>query len=257
MPAGIDHLLPHILAFALVVARLSGLFIFGPLVSSIVIPMRLKAILILAMSAAIYPVAPAAPESIDLSILAPAMVIEVGIGLVIGILAAIPLLALEMSGVLIGQQMGFGLAKVFNPEVDFDTDLIGQLLFYIAAGAFLALGGIETMFGCVVETFHRVPLGGFDAARTPLEPLVGLVASGFELAWRVAAPVTATILLMVVALGVIGKTMPQINIMTVGFTMKILAGLAMLAASVYAAQGAVWDYVAVSLRSVMHWAAGP
>ncbi len=256
MPTGFDHLLGHVVPFALVLARLSGLFVFAPLVSSMVIPMRLKVLFVMAFACAVYPLTPSklvGSADMDLLTLAPAMFIEVGIGVVVGILAAAPLLALEMSGVLIGQQMGFGLAKVFNPEVDFDTDLLGQLLFYVAAGAFLTAGGVETMFGAVVDTFQRVPLGGFDPSHTPLQVLLNIVVSGFELAWRVAAPVTATIMLLVVVFGVIGKTMPQINIMTVGFTAKILAGLGILAASIYASQGAIWDYVIQSLRSVVQW----
>lgn len=259
MTDGIEHLLPHAAGFAMVLARLSGLFVFGPLLSSVAIPMRLKALFVGAMACAVYPVVPGgshAVEGMDLFSIAGAVAMEVGIGLVIGILAAVPLLAMEMAGVLTGQQMGLGLARVFNPEVDFDTDLIGQLLFYIAAGSFLALGGIETMFGSVVETFRHVPPGGFHPSSTPLDLLLGVVAGGYELAWRVAAPVTAMIMLMFIAMGVIGKTMPQINIMSVGFTAKVLGGLTVLTASVYASHAAVWDHVAASLRAVLRWAGG-
>ena len=258
MTEGLQHLLPHAAGFAMVLARLSGLFIFGPLLSSVAIPMRIKALFVAAMACAVYPVVSAesfVPPSPDLFSIAGAFVMEVGIGVVIGVLAAVPLLAMEMAGVLIGQQMGLGLARVFNPEVDFDTDLVGQLLFYIAAGAFLAAGGIETMFGSVVETFRLVPPGGFHPSSTPLDLLLGIVAGGYELAWRVAAPVTAMIMLMFISMGVIGKTMPQINIMSVGFTAKVLGGLTVLTASVYAAHGAVLDHVTASLRAVVRWAA--
>ncbi|MCC6425371.1 MAG: flagellar biosynthetic protein FliR [Phycisphaerales bacterium] len=256
---GLDHLLSHAVPFALVLARLAGLFIFAPLLSSIVIPMRLKAIMVLVMAVATYPLLPSVmvgPGDMDIFTLAPAMVIESGLGAVIGILAAAPLLSLEMSGVLIGQQMGFGLAKVFNPEANFDTDLLGQILFYIAAGAFLSAGGLETMFGSLIHTFERVPLGGFQVAQTPLDLMTGVIISGFELAWRVAAPVTGMILLLVVVMGILGKTMPQINIMSVGFTAKILAGLAILTASLYASQGAVWDEVNAVLGQVVRWVGG-
>ncbi len=256
---GIEHIFGHVVPFALVLARMSGLFVFAPLVSSIVIPMRLKAIIVLAMSAAVYPLAPTIPADaagIDVFSLGPMMLVEVGLGAAIGILAAVPLLSLEMSGILAGHQMGFGLAKVFNPEVNFDTDLLGQLLFYLAAGAFLSAGGVETLFSAVVHTFDRIPLGGFRTEQAPLEYLTGTIVSGFELAWRVASPVTGMILLVIVVLGIIGKTMPQINIMSVGFTFKILAGLGILTASLYASQGAIWDEVSSVLRGLMQWAQG-
>ncbi len=257
VPTGLEHLLPHVVPFALVLARLGGLFVFAPLISSIVVPMRIKVMFVLAFACAVYPMTPSLMTpavDIDVLSLAPLMVMEVAIGVVIGVLAAVPLLALEMSGVLIGQQMGFGLAKVFNPEVDFDTDLIGQVLFYIASGAYLAAGGVETVFGTVVETFGKVPIGGFAASEAPLDVLVGVVTAGFQLAWRVAAPVTATILLLITVMGIVGKTMPQINIMSVGFTAKVLAGLGMLSASIYAMHTPVWDYVVESLHEVIRWA---
>src|SRR5207344_395039 len=116
------------------------------------------------LSAAVYPMVRAtlvAPVRVDVWGLIPLIVGESLIGLAMGTIASIPLMSLEMSGVLMGQSMGMGLARVYNPEADFDADIIGQFLYYIGAGIFIALGGLELLMGGIIESFTRVPLGGF------------------------------------------------------------------------------------------------
>lgn len=254
----IDAILPHVVPLTLVFFRLAGLFMMAPMLSSMGVPARVKIFLAAALACAVYPTVPAAwhhmPDPTWMSLL-PMVVCETMIGAIMGFVAALPLLALEMAGVISGQQMGFGLARVYNPELDADTDVLGQLIFYLGLGAFLALCGLETLFVCVSSTFERVPPGGLTLSQTPLEGVVAVLTSGLELAVRVAAPVIGTILLIVIIFGAVGKTMPQINIMSVGFSAKVLAGLTVLAASVHAAEVAIGDEVAAVLSCAAAWAA--
>jgi flagellar biosynthetic protein FliR len=172
-----------------------------------------------------------------------------------GFLAALPIHALDLSGFLIGHQMGLGLARVYNPELETDTDSTGQLIMYMGLGAFVAIGGLEVLFLSLADTFRFVPLGQ-GVAQAPLDLVVGLIGSGFELALRVAAPVLCIIFLLMIAMGFVTKTMPQINIMSVGFTVKILAGIAMLAVSLTAMQQATAEEIQRVLRLAVGWAKG-
>jgi flagellar biosynthetic protein FliR len=212
------------------------------------------------LAAAMYPIVSqsltSVPTNIDLFGLIPLVVMESLIGVAMGGIAAIPLLSLEMAGVMIGQNMGLGLAKVYNPEADFEADILGQFLYYIGASIFICVGGLERLFAGVVDSFKNVPIGGFGVSHTPLDLFVGVLSSGFELAIRVSAPVTGIVLLLVVIFAVIGKTMPQMNVMSVGFAIKIIAGLAMLAAAIYAIRDAVGDEVVRTLDSVLTWVGG-
>src|SRR5882724_6848864 len=211
----IQPLLDHAIPWMLVMFRLAGVFFMAPVLTSVNIPRVYKALLIIMLSAAVYPIVRptlTGPIRIDLWGLVPLIVGESLIGLAMGAVAAIPLMSLEMSGVMMGQSMGMGLARVYNPEADFDADVIGQFLYYIGAGIFIAMGGLELLMGGIIESFRHVPLGGFSAQRAPLDLLAGTLASGFELAIRVAAPVTGIVLLLVIVFGVVGKTMPQVNI---------------------------------------------
>lgn len=256
MPASIQPLLEHAVPFTLVLFRIAGVFVIAPLLTSVVVPMRIKTLIAVMLAAASYPVVRqtmSAPVSVDVFGLVGLIVSEALIGLIAGVIAAIPLLSLELAGVAMGQSIGFGLARVYNPESDMDTDLLGQLLLYIATGVFLAAGGLERLFGGVLRSFETLPVGSLRTDAAPLDVVAGAVTSGFDLALRVSLPVVGMTLLLVIVLGVVGKTMPQLNIMTVGFTIKIIAGLAIFAASVFAVREAVGDEIESGLRGAMSW----
>lgn len=252
-----ESAIANAIPFLLVLFRLAGMFIFTPLLSSSMLPRQLKALLVMMLAAAIFPTVPArvvSGESMDMITLVPMMVREGIIGLTMGVLASVPLVSLEMSGVIMGQQMGFGLARVYNPEMEFDADLLGQLFFYIGAGAFIAMGGLETLFITLGNTFTRVPIGTVTGHDVPLQTLVATLTSGFELAMRVASPVAGMIMLLVIVFGVTSKTMPQLNVMSVGFTLKILAGIGIAAFSIYAIATAAGEEIQNSLKLIVDWA---
>jgi len=252
-------LLSQVVPFLLVAFRLAGVFLLAPVLSGSMLPNRYKAILVMLLAAAVYPLVSKSlvgPVVLDVFSLVPMILSEALIGFAIGAIASIPLLALEMSGVIASQQMGLGLARVYNPEADIDADVLGQMLYTIAAGAFITCGGVETLMGCVLDSFTTVPLGGFGVASMPLEQFVGALSTGFELALRVTTPVSGAVLLLVIILGVIGKTMPQINIMTIGFTLKILAGLGALMFAMAAVSSATGDEMGNILGEVKAWIHG-
>lgn len=258
--AAISILLSHTIPWMLVLVRISGVFIAAPMIGSLAIPMRFRVLIAVAMSAAAYPAlasastaAPAAPVIQDVITLFPMLLSELLIGFAIGAIASLPLLAMEASGVIMGQSIGFGLARVYNPESDTDTDLLGQLLFYIASGLFFTMGGLEMLFTTLLSTFSRVPPGGFAVGMLPLETFVAVLASGFELALRVALPVVGIVLLIALILGAVSKTMPQINVMSVGFTIKMLAGLTVLATALYVVGDAVDIEVRRTLTIITTW----
>ncbi|GJQ28163.1 MAG: flagellar biosynthetic protein FliR [Phycisphaerae bacterium] len=256
LPDSLEPLLAHVIPFTLVLFRLAGVFVMAPVLTSTMIPLKVKALLAASLAVAAYPlVAPSlvAPAETDVFGLLPLVASEALIGLCVGALAATPLLFLELGGAIMGQSVGFGLARVYNPESDIDTDLLGQLLLMLATGAFIATGGLETLFTGIVGSFARVPLGGMDAGQTPLDLFLGVMASGCDLGMRVAMPVVGSTLLLVVVMGVLGKTMPQINIMTVGFAAKVLAGLAVLMFALVAIREVAGEACGEAVADAVAW----
>lgn len=253
---GLEPLLAHVAPLMLVICRLGGLFIFTPILSNRGIPARFRALMAVMLGVAVYVMVPGAasiPPPADLFELLPLVIGETLIGVVIGFLAGLPVLALDMAGQLMGHQMGLGLARVYNPDMGAETEVLGQVLMYLGIATYLAMGGLEAAYFALVSTFERVPIGGFSMDQTPVQLIVGVVASGFELAVRIAAPVLAIIFMLLIAMGFVMKTMPQINVLSVGFTIKILFGLAMLGASIAAIQTAAGDEIERVLRLAVQW----
>lgn len=246
--------------FLLVVFRLAGLFITAPMLSSTMILPRYKALLALMLGAAVFPMVPG--EELGASVvtdtvgLIPLLFWEAAIGFVLGMMLSIPLLALEASGALCGHQMGISLGRVYNPGSDEDADVLGQMFYFCGLAVFFASGGMDRAAGALIDSFRHVPIGSLRAEGIPSKVLVGMIASGVELSLRISSPVTAIVLLLSVTFGAIGKTMPQINIMSVGFSAKAVAGLLMLFFSAYAANEASSDEIFMAVNAAVDWLGG-
>lgn len=219
----------HIPPALLVIFRLGGLMIFGPVFGSAVIPVRVKVMFSILAGLAVYPLLTAehfAGLDIEMNIwsLAPVVAMELMFGMVIGYAASLPLLGAQTGGLVMGQQMGLGFAMFYNPSVDDEADIVGQLLFFMGLAGFLLVGGHEAMVLAVLHSFEHVPPGGFFVDHSIVTLLTGLLLAAFELALRVAAPLLAIIFVQSIAMGYISKTVPQLNILSLGFPMRILVG---------------------------------
>lgn len=259
MPLAFSAILPHVPVFALVLARLTGLFLLAPVLSSAMIPRQARILLALTMALCIYPAvnhAAALNLRLDLFELLPLMAAELLVGAVIGLIALMPLAALQFGGLIMGQQMGLGLGQVLNPAVEIESDNLGQILFMGALVVFLQAGGIDILFGALVTTFNRLPPGGVSLDIAPLNLLTGILASSYVIAVRIALPVIALMLLESASSALIMKTVPSINIMSVGFPVRILIGLLMLVAGLAAIGHVAYDDLSDAFQTLTHWAAG-
>jgi len=254
-----EHLTAHIVPLCLVAFRLSGLFVFAPVLASLIIPGKVKALLVFMLAALIYPTLPASSipaVELDVVSLAVAVTGEVIIGLFIGLLALMPVLAVQLGAAVMGQQMGFGMAAVYNPALETESDVIGELMLYIALGLFVGLGGFELLFNAVATSFLSVPLGGFSANTLSKDLFIGVLTSGFDLALRVATPVLAIIFIETIASGFITKTMPQLNVMSLGFGIKVMLGLIAMIAGLAAMHEAMRGHMLEVSEQIMQWASG-
>lgn len=255
----IESILAHVVPFVLVLSRMVGLLVAAPAVSGAAIPMKARALLAAALAAAVYPVTPRhiqETQAFDFMAMLPMMFGEVLIGGAMGMLAAIPLIAMDMAGVFSGQMMGLGLGRIYSPEADADFDILGHMLYIIAASTFVVVGGVEWLFLSLARTFERVPAGGISMSEAPLDLLVAITTSGFDLAIRVSLPALGIVALLVVAIGAVGKTMPQINVMNIGFTLKSWFGLLMLALAMTTIGASASDEVRDVLGSIARWTGG-
>ena len=255
-----SDILDHVGPALLVIFRISGLMIYGPIFGSSVIPIRIKLFLSLVLGLAVYPLVGsdllASVSSLGLWTLAPVMVGELMIGLVIGFVASMPFVAVQAGGLIMGQQMGLGFARFFNPAMEDNADVLGQVLFFMILATFVMIGGHEWMVLAVLHSFDHIPLpvAALQVADSGLVALlVGMLKAVLEVALRVAAPLLALIFMQTVAMGFIAKTVPQMNILSLGFPLRILGGLVMLVLGIVVIDEVMMEFIDEIMTVIFDW----
>lgn len=267
MHDSIDIISRHIGPAVLVLVRLGGLAIFAPIFASALIPRLVKVLLILFLGLATYPTLAAGPlrgaaVPFELSSIAPMMASELLVGAVIGYLALLPLVALQMGGQIMGTQMGLGFARLYNPAMEDEGDVLEQILFFLGLSSFLAVGGHEQMTLAVMRSFHYIKLGGAGEVISVCgwgieNGLVRLLASvllaATEVGLRVAAPMVCLFLLESVALGFLSRSVPSLHLMNIGFPLRIIIGLGILVLGMGAIGEALQLFLTDDLELLSRW----
>jgi len=156
---------------------------------------------------------------------------EAMIGVTVGFVANLLFMGIQFSGQFVSLQMGFGAAQLFDPSTDNSVPVIGEFYYIISILLYLILGGYRFLIEALQSTFKSIPLAGFTMHNQFFAYLTRLSSDVFIIAMKIAAPIFITILLTEIALGLIARLVPQMNIFIFGFPLKILAGILMIAIS--------------------------
>ncbi len=154
----------------------------------------------------------------------PMIALEMLIGIIIGYGAMIPMAAMQMAGKIIDQQLGLGLGGVYNPDLGSDGGMTGQFYFVLSIFLFLIFGGHQIMLMIVVESFDVIPLGGFILTGEMVTSVISLLDVMMDMALKVGAPILCILFLQQIAMGFIARTLPQMNILSIGFAIRIFVG---------------------------------
>ncbi|MEO0511718.1 MAG: flagellar biosynthetic protein FliR [Planctomycetota bacterium] len=232
---GIEIILDQGISLLMVMARVGGIFAISPLMSGNAVPLRVKTFMTLFFGLAAFAALPGdwrTPPDMTLAEVGVWAVREVMIGVAIGFIASLPITAAQLVGQVTGYQMGLALAQAFNPATDANSGVFEGLMFYVAVGVFVTMGGLEALLMIVLESFSSAPPAGMGVERLPMETVVAVLGSGFEMAIRGSAPVVGIIMIETVASAVLMRTIPQVNIMSVGFAIKIVLASIVLASAI-------------------------
>ncbi len=223
------------LMLLLAMARCGGIFLFAPAFASRVLPARLRLAIAAVMALAVVGrlTAPIAMPANVLE-LAGLVAAEAAIGAFIGYAARVVLVGLELGAVYVSQQMGLALGGAFGASDGQTAEPVGRLFRILGVVIFLAIGGHRALIGSLLGTFQLLPPASLASPQAMLQVSVGLLAASFVLALKVAAPVLIALLIATVAMGLLQKTMPQLNTLSVGLPVRALAGLVVLAGAVAA-----------------------
>jgi flagellar biosynthetic protein FliR len=224
----LESALQFVPTFVLAFFRIAGVMVTAPLFGSARIPRRLKVLFALVIAAAIAPTL----KSITLPESAWKLTAGIGgellFGLAIGTALSFTFVAVNWAGEIIGQQMGLGIGQVFDPHFGGSGSVVGDLYFFLTLVIFLIAQGHLAFLKGVRESFDALPLLTISFNQNLLDLLTAFLHSSTALALQLAAPMLVTMLLTDVVLGFIGKTIPQINVMSAGLPLRALAGMVVL-----------------------------
>lgn len=225
---GFDPL--QIIGFVVIFARISGLMLVAPLLGDQNIPPQIKVALAFVLSLAFYPVlaAPSIPSNPDLWDVLRLMLIEVSIGALIGFTARLMLSGITMAGSVVGFQMGLSLANVFDPTSESQVSLIGQIQTILALFLFVVMDGHHMLIRALVVSYGHIQPGELELTRPLFDQMGQLAGSIFLTGLKIGAPLIVAMMAANFSVGLIARSVPQVNVIVVGFPFTIALGLLLL-----------------------------
>lgn len=209
--------------------RVLALFMAAPVLSHRSIPARTKIGFALAVAVLLVPALPRSPAVELFGPGAWALLVEqILVGLAVGFSLQIVFAAAALAGDAIGLQMGLGFATFIDPQTSAQTPIVGTLFTIVASLLFLAMDGHLLVIAALVDTFELIPIGESMRAEARWEHFASLGTRLFALGLQIAMPVLVTMLICNVALGVMARATPQLNLFSVGFPLTIVAGLLLI-----------------------------
>jgi flagellar biosynthetic protein FliR len=227
-------LLNQFAVFMLVLARVSGLMMTAPIFGTRSAPMHFRALLALSISLLVTPLMTTRPppDISHLLVFGRYLINEGLVGLLLGLGIMILLSGIQLTGQIISQMSGAALANVFDPTLDNTLSVYSQLLYYLALTMFVLLDGHHLLMQAMLDTYTWLPPGRAMFGQTYVTALLTILSQSFLLGIRAAAPAMTALLLSTLLLGLIGRTLPQINILAIGLGINSMLALGTLMLSV-------------------------
>jgi len=224
--ASVETVVMHAAAIGL---RVGGVFTFMPFFGSTAIPMRIKGLVVLGCTAALYPVLPLALPRFSISSLAQVALSELLLGLLMGLCLQFVFEAVQLAGQISGFQLSFSLVNVIDPQTDVDTPVLANLQQLMVLFLFLQLNVHHWILRGIQRSFERVPPGSVTFSVQHVRGLFhaaeGMWAGGLQL----AAPVLLATVVLDVTVGFVNKAAPQLPALFLSIPLKTLLGYIVLA----------------------------
>lgn len=239
--------------FGLVAARLAGVILFMPVLGGLSVPPTVRALLVIGLAGLVTPLLPFEPlRPATLAELVLALGRELLLGIVIGLALQLVFVGVQLGGMLIAQESGLAYASVIDPTgVSESESVISMLYLQLAVVTYLVIGGQRALLAALLDSFAAVPLlGAADATPQAAQLLIEALQAGFELGLRVAAPAVLTMFLINLVLGFLSRTVPQLNTMVLGFSIKTLVALLVMAVSLPTAMSLFVDGLEVAMAQL-------
>lgn len=220
----------QMLLFFLVLVRMTAFVVSWPVFNADMVSRPVKILFALILTFVVFPGLTWTPvqEAVVKSDLIILVLREVFIGLSLGYLAQFFFFAFRIAGEMISQAMGLSAAQVFNPSLGGNTSAVEQFYVSFATLFYLAVNGHHFLISGLVQTFELAPAAQLALNTSEFANLGIMVQQIMELGVKFSAPVVISILTVNMVLGVVGKTVPQLNVLITSFPLNIMVGLLLM-----------------------------
>lgn len=216
--------------FMLVFARVIGIFATAPVFNSRSVPNTVRVALALTITFLYYSTLhPKVPTPSSVMVLMLMVLNEMMTGALIGFVASIIIMAIQAAGEIIDIQMGLSMVQLFNPTTRTQSTAIGRLYFNLAQITFLMVYGHLQVLGVLFNSFNQIPLGHFSfSTGAAWTQFLNASSAIFVIAVQLCLPVIVVLFLIDFSLGIVNRVAQQIDIFSMGMTVKPLTGFSIL-----------------------------
>lgn len=215
-----------LMSFLLTLTRISLVVFLLPFFGGDYIPATVKAALTLVLAMAVWPQLsfpgaffPAHPLNVAVMILG-----EVVLGMVMGLCVSFIFAGIQTGGEIMGFQMGFTMMTLADPATGNQASITSNLLHMVTLIVFISMNGHLHLLRALADSFALVPPGGVHVGGQLAASVLDLSAGIFTLAVKIAAPIITALLMVELTLAMMGRAAPQMNLLTLGFPIKIAVG---------------------------------
>lgn len=234
-------LLTKVAVFALVLGRVGALLTTAPLLKLEPVPITVRALLAVTLSMLVMPLyanlSYASPW--NLFAFGSLLLNEVLIGLMLGLGMQVLFGGVQVAGQIVAHLSGMSLAEISSPTFDGSSSVFTEIFHYVTLAVFVALGGHRMVMAALLDTFQWAPPGHAVFGESFAAVMVGILQQSFDLGIRAAAPIMIALLLSTLLLGLVSRTLPQINVLAVGFGLNSMLTIGAILVSV---GGVAWTF---------------
>jgi len=225
--------MPQLQFFLFIFIRVGAILMFLPIFNSRSIPVLFKMGFALTVAVILYPLlaSDVRPLFDTVPELGLAVACELMVGIIIGLAVRLLFTGFQMAGQMAGYQMGMAIANVMDPATSDQVPILATFYNLVAILVFLSINAHIIMLRAMVESFQLVPLFGFEFNQAVMQQIISFSGNLFVVALKIGAPVIVALLITSAALGLVARTIPQMNIFIVAMPLKIAIGLIFLGIS--------------------------
>ena len=221
----------NVVGFILLFFRFGGLFIMTPFFSHTSIPMNIKAAMAFIFSVLFFSVMPPLAMEINTTTVVLAILSEFLLGFTVGLMLQLAMNIMTFAGIQISFIMGFSMASVMDPQSGISMPIISNILSLMGLMMFLVLDGHHVVLLFVNDSLQEVALGGFMLNEEIFNYMLKATVTMFKVGFMIAFPIIALSLLADIIFGMLMKTMPQFNLLVIGFPIKIMVAFVVIIAT--------------------------